>query len=153
MEDARLIVSELFTNAVNAAPGVTAALYLHYEGGELCLGVWDPSAQEPVMGVLDPEEESGQGLYIVEALSLRHGHYRDRTAPGKVVWATLKVPGQAWPPGSRDAAGRRAATAAVETARPPGAGVPRRHADLHEAPAAVMAPEDRIPQVRGSARL
>lgn len=108
MEDARLIVSELFTNAVNAAPGVTAALYLDYEGRELRLGVWDPSAEEPVMGVLDTEEESGRGLYIVEALSIRHGYHRHRSAPGKVVWAALKVPGRAWAPGGWDVAGAAA---------------------------------------------
>lgn len=93
IDDARVIASELFTNAVKAAYGQTVALYLAHRDGQLRVCVWDPSPADPVMGPIDDEAEWGRGLFIVAALASAHGHYRDPGIPGKFVWATLKAGG------------------------------------------------------------
>jgi anti-sigma regulatory factor (Ser/Thr protein kinase) len=91
LENARLISSELFTNALRAARSTDLYLLLAHEVTAIRLGVWDPSPNLPVMGLCDPREESGRGLHIVATLADDHGCYRVENPPGKVVWATLNI--------------------------------------------------------------
>jgi anti-sigma regulatory factor (Ser/Thr protein kinase) len=91
LENARLIVSELFTNAVRAARSADLYLLLTHEHTAIRLGVWDPSPDLPVMVACDPRDESGRGLHIVAALSDDHGCHRVDDPPGKVVWAALHI--------------------------------------------------------------
>lgn len=93
VENARLIVSELVTNAVVATPGKVVLLVLAREKGAISLGVWDSGDTLPVMGEEIPAdlyEESGRGLYLVAKLSDEHGSQRVETG-GKIIWARLKI--------------------------------------------------------------
>lgn len=88
LDDAVLILSELFTNAVVHAAGdgcsTLAAAMWH---GHLRITVSDPDPD--VRQALDDDDEHGRGLELVRALSLRHG--TDRGSAGKVSWAELLV--------------------------------------------------------------
>jgi anti-sigma regulatory factor (Ser/Thr protein kinase) len=89
-DSAKLIVSELFTNAVkHGTPGEDVWLLLTYEGEGLVIGVWDSSQQMPKRGRRDQLEESGRGLYLVESIADAYGAYRVREPQGKIVWARL----------------------------------------------------------------
>ncbi|MBC6459723.1 ATP-binding protein [Actinomadura sp. HBU206391] len=91
LADARLIVSELFTNALHAARGTDLRLLLTHEETAVRSGIWDPNPEPPIIGVCDPLEESGRGLHIVAALADDHGWHRVDSPPGKVVWASLNI--------------------------------------------------------------
>jgi anti-sigma regulatory factor (Ser/Thr protein kinase) len=114
---AELLVSELASNAVQAS-GVTELqsvkepiyaelkligvrlLELH---DSLVIEVWDTSPQPPML--LQPDEalEHGRGLQIVDALSIRWGHY-DARIGGKIVWCQLALNDTADANGPDDAA-------------------------------------------------
>jgi anti-sigma regulatory factor (Ser/Thr protein kinase) len=86
-ETARLLVSELVANAVtHAATDVTLALDL----GPECLRVEvsDGARSELRARHPGPEDPSGRGLLIVEALADRWGVEAD--PPGKTVWFELE---------------------------------------------------------------
>jgi hypothetical protein len=53
----------------------------------MVIHVWDASPEMPVRKDTAPDEESGRGLMLVEALSKDHGVYRK--AEGKTVWALI----------------------------------------------------------------
>jgi hypothetical protein len=91
LEPARLIVSELFTNALHATPGGDLFLLLKHEISSVSIGVWDSSRDMPIMRSCDAEEESGRGLHIVAALADDHGTYRVREPTGKIAWARLNL--------------------------------------------------------------
>jgi anti-sigma regulatory factor (Ser/Thr protein kinase) len=96
---AELVVSELLTNALRH--GVPSARNLV---GEHCIRlrllaqapymmcmVTDPGSDIPVLRESEPTSESGRGLNVVEACSVRWGwHLLDEG--GKVVWALLRPP-------------------------------------------------------------
>ncbi|MFD7729173.1 ATP-binding protein [Kitasatospora phosalacinea] len=88
---ARLVVSELATNAVRARggpPGFTLTLVLR--DGALLVQVGDQDPHPPRPRTAGPEATGGRGLHLVDELSSRWGYYR--TSPhGKVVWAELPV--------------------------------------------------------------
>ncbi|MBC6461504.1 hypothetical protein [Actinomadura sp. HBU206391] len=50
VENARVIVSELVTNAVAATPGKVVLLVLAREKGAISVGVWDSGETLPAMG-------------------------------------------------------------------------------------------------------
>lgn len=86
-DDAVLILSELFANAVEHAAGegcstLAAAMWQ----GHLRITVSDPDRD--VRQALK-DDEHGRGLELVRALSLRSG--TDRGSAGKVAWAELSV--------------------------------------------------------------
>jgi anti-sigma regulatory factor (Ser/Thr protein kinase) len=93
-EDAALIVSELMTNAAEAAmllpdrPPVTLGLLASEKS--LIIEVWDRSPLDLETREAGPDAEGGRGLTVVAALSERWGwertgHHR------KVVWAELAL--------------------------------------------------------------
>jgi hypothetical protein len=94
---AELVVSELVTNALRhgipagAKPGEPAVVRLQLHAQEpfvLCM-VTDLARTIPVLRDADPAAESGRGLTVVEACSVRWGwHLLDEG--GKVVWALLR---------------------------------------------------------------
>lgn len=94
-EDVELVVSELVTNAVQAARplrlGASLRLWLLAGQAEILTMVWDAGTQPPVRMHADREAESGRGLMLVEALTARWDWYPVR-APcgGKAVWALLR---------------------------------------------------------------
>ncbi|MGP3976912.1 ATP-binding protein [Streptomyces sp. 8N114] len=93
-EDAALITSELATNVVtHAARGIGDyfELVLRRRDGVLVLEVSDSFQWEmPELRKPDPEETSGRGLLLVDALSQAWG-VRPRTGAGKTVWVHLAV--------------------------------------------------------------
>ncbi|MFI9077739.1 ATP-binding protein [Streptomyces sioyaensis] len=92
IEDSILITSELTTNVVNHAKGTGDyfELGLRRRNGLLALEVADsyqwrmPELQKPA-----PDDLSGRGLFLVDALSENWG-VRPRN-PGKTVWAHLAI--------------------------------------------------------------
>jgi anti-sigma regulatory factor (Ser/Thr protein kinase) len=94
---AELIVSELVTNAVQAAdrlrvradqPAVPVVkLWLLSDRISLVMHVWDGSSDMPVRRDGTPDEEGGRGLMLVDHLAKDWGAYRKDG--GKVVWAQI----------------------------------------------------------------
>jgi anti-sigma regulatory factor (Ser/Thr protein kinase) len=89
-DDAELIVSELMSNAISAAPAAGVALYLAADPGRLTLLVWDASPDLPARHRHDDDAVSGRGLEIIDALADRWGTWGP-VASGKVVWAWLDL--------------------------------------------------------------
>lgn len=103
-DEAELIVSELLTNAINAAAEPTASaaaarshrapeviLFLEARGDELAVYVWDACPQLPQRRPHDNLSIGGRGLDIVETMSQRWGWAT--CSSGKIVWACL-APGK-----------------------------------------------------------
>jgi anti-sigma regulatory factor (Ser/Thr protein kinase) len=91
-DDAELLVSELFSNAVKASlamPGSElVSLRLLANRSCLVIEVWDSHPGDPHPAHPGADGESGRGFLVVESLAHRWGWQRIR--PGlKVVWAEL----------------------------------------------------------------
>ena len=120
-ESAELVASELVTNSVNACARLDGAgirLVLTLGRGELAILVRDCHPGAPLAGQPGPDDESGRGLLIVEALSDRCGWYPLQGAqPAKITWAVISAPQRGdEPPGEADPGGP--ATAAVALTAP-----------------------------------
>ncbi|GAA2250137.1 SpoIIE family protein phosphatase [Actinomadura luteofluorescens] len=87
-ETARLLVSELVTNALVHGAG-SVGLRLIRGRGLLC-EVHDDGADMPHLRHTEATDESGRGLQLVGHLAARWGTHR--TAGGKVVWFEQRVP-------------------------------------------------------------
>lgn len=94
---AELVVSELLTNALRHGlrsarkpPGdYPIRLRLLAQAPFIMCMVTDPGSEIPVLHDFDPAAESGRGLTVVEACTVRWGwHLLD--GDGKVVWALLR---------------------------------------------------------------
>ncbi|HEY8480568.1 MAG TPA: ATP-binding protein [Spirillospora sp.] len=90
-EDVTLIVSELLTNATAASSG-TITMRLLLDPESLTVEVSDQSPDRPRRRQAGPDDESGRGLLIVEALTEAWGH-RSSADGAKVVWARCRLPG------------------------------------------------------------
>ncbi len=104
-QDGELLVSELVTNAVQAAAGhAQAAVRLRLSGDRtrVLIEVWDADPRPPApkdlgeYGTPDPQEEGGRGLFLVAALSARWDWYPTREPVGKVVWCEMEALLPAW---------------------------------------------------------
>lgn len=94
-EDVGLVVSELLTNAVVHSGGSRVGVTLRVAGRRgrrrLCVAVSDQGCPEPGPQLpAPPDQESGRGLTLVEALSARCG--ATPTEHGKDCWAELAIP-------------------------------------------------------------
>ncbi len=85
---AELLVSELVTNAINHGR-TTCLLELTATPTVLRAAVADDGDGAPQLRYAGPEDESGRGLAIVEALASRWGV--EPTSSGKVVWFELNL--------------------------------------------------------------
>lgn len=84
---ATLIVSELVANAIVHA-ATPAGLRAQWSNGVLRLEVMDHAeGSPPDPKVAEPDDESGRGLFLVDALSTAWGV--ESTDHGKVVWAEV----------------------------------------------------------------
>jgi serine phosphatase RsbU (regulator of sigma subunit)/anti-sigma regulatory factor (Ser/Thr protein kinase) len=88
VETVTLITSELVTNALlHASPPVR--LRLRAAPGAVYVEVFDQAPHEPRVRAADPDDESGRGMVLVDALAHRWGSRSSRG--GKVVWAEVRV--------------------------------------------------------------
>lgn len=95
-DDVEVTVSELVTNAVEAAMSawppprpapVPVRLWLASDLDAVLVQVWDCSRQLPVRRDGGPQAERGRGLVLVAAICRASGMYW--SAGGKVVWAVI----------------------------------------------------------------
>lgn len=109
IDSAVLVASELVSNSVAALadPGTVdaghpsglprlaggtvpaIAVRLRSDGGLLLIEVWDGAGGKPERREAGPDDESGRGLAIVEALSEAYG-CDPHSGGGKVCWALLR---------------------------------------------------------------
>jgi len=105
VDTARLVVSELVTNAIRH-PGTmadqplayselksvsTVELVLEANSSTLRISVQDRDPAPPMLKEVGVEATGGRGLFLVAQLSMRWGHYLCRPRPGKVVWAEVPL--------------------------------------------------------------
>ncbi|MFC1440733.1 ATP-binding protein [Streptacidiphilus sp. N1-10] len=90
LEDARLVTSELVTNAAKYAPGPCLLdLDLELDAGILRITLWDTQPSLPVPSEADPARVGRHGLEIVLALCRRFEV--ERQAGGKRVQVDLEL--------------------------------------------------------------
>jgi serine/threonine-protein kinase RsbW len=90
-DDAALVVTELFTNAVRHTRSEKITCVLHDTGYVVRLEVTDQGhgAGVPVPCVAEADEEGGRGLLLVSLLSLAWGSDPADSGVGRMVWAEL----------------------------------------------------------------
>jgi anti-sigma regulatory factor (Ser/Thr protein kinase) len=92
-DNAELLVSELLTNAVQAARSVGSMgpvrLWLLSDARQLLILVWDANPLPPIRVYTRLETESGRGLLLVDALGERWDWYVPEGIGGKVVWTLV----------------------------------------------------------------
>jgi len=106
-----LVVTELLTNSVRACTGPDGRprydgtvlpvvhLRLASDRARVLVEVWDSVQHAPVARRAGPDEESGRGIALVQALADRWDWATVPGWPGKVVWAVLRSalrPGATW---------------------------------------------------------
>jgi len=64
-------------------------LWLLSDSSTLLIEVWDGSDRMPLPRDLDPQDEHGRGLWLVEAFSQDWGVFRPAYVHGKVIWAVV----------------------------------------------------------------
>jgi anti-sigma regulatory factor (Ser/Thr protein kinase) len=84
-----LLASELVTNAVRHERSKSITLAISCADGQLRVEVHDTSSAMPVLVDSPADAETGRGLMLVAALSIKWGFYR--TPAGKAVYFTLAV--------------------------------------------------------------
>ncbi|MFE7598735.1 ATP-binding protein [Streptomyces sp. NPDC057494] len=102
IEVARLLVSELATNAIrHAHPTKTAAaaadsagigtivLMLWPSDGGIILAVSDPDPRPPAPRASDASATGGRGLVLIQTMANRWGYSPTQPHPGKIVWAEV----------------------------------------------------------------
>jgi anti-sigma regulatory factor (Ser/Thr protein kinase) len=87
VDDAVIVVSELVTNAMAAAPYTPIFVALRLTHGRPLLEVWDMSPDPPVLRKADETSIGGRGLRIVQELSVTFGW--NQKGRWKVVWSLL----------------------------------------------------------------
>ena len=104
-EAAELLLSELVTNAVQAARATVndmpVNVRLSANRARLLIEVYDGNLQPPVPRVLENDipaldAESGRGLFLVETLSERWSWYPTGNPEGKVTWCEISAPHAHW---------------------------------------------------------
>lgn len=115
-DDAGLVITELFTNAVRHTDSARITCALHDTGTVVRLEVTDQGRGTgvPVPCDAEADEEGGRGLLLVSVLSLAWGSDPAEDGTGRVVWAEL----------ARTTA-RAPARSAARTPAPRTAGTPR----------------------------
>jgi anti-sigma regulatory factor (Ser/Thr protein kinase) len=89
VHDSMLVMSEIVTNAVNAARGAQVRLRCALREGAPLLECWDPSPALPAPTGALAMDEHGRGLAIIAAYAAEVGVRPSATGLGKVVWALM----------------------------------------------------------------
>ena len=103
-ETVELVVSELVTNAVRVSTGPDGRpkydpktgmqrvhLRLSSDRTHVLIEVWDQDPRLPIARAAGPDDESGRGLTLVEALCERWDCGMRPGWDGKVVWAEVRT--------------------------------------------------------------
>ena len=92
-DEAELVLSELFTNAIRHASAPWDRLietrYERLPDGGIRIEVHDANDGVPLMQRPTGEDEGGRGLALVDALTGRRWGVSSRLGVGKLVWARL----------------------------------------------------------------
>lgn len=89
VHDCTLVISEIVTNAIAAAPGRRVHLRCAIHNGAPLLECWDPSPELPTARPGFHTAETGRGLTIIAAYAKETGTRPSPTGTGKVVWAQM----------------------------------------------------------------
>lgn len=93
VEDAKLLVSELVTNAVrHGRPDVTLRVSLQSLLIEISVQDEGPAGLSADIHPLDLKSPGGRGLRIVDLMSSTWGVITTDPSPGKTVWFRLDTP-------------------------------------------------------------
>lgn len=95
-DDAKLVVSELITNSVEANCQ-EAVLAIDAHRDRVTVAVSDDAPGAPALERPPPDVSRGRGLVIVDALTERWGVDYGAREGRKTVWAQLRVPTSAVP--------------------------------------------------------
>jgi anti-sigma regulatory factor (Ser/Thr protein kinase) len=110
-EVARLLVSEVVTNAVRFA-GSHDRLQIHLaaHADRVRIAVRDGSALRPIVKAARDDDEAGRGMHLVAALASEWGVLDGPSGPepGKQVWFELATPDSTTITGTRRPGGRTA---------------------------------------------
>jgi anti-sigma regulatory factor (Ser/Thr protein kinase) len=87
--EAKLVASELVTNAAIATPDAEICLLLAQEADAVLIGVWDSSPILPKKRPCGPDSTSGWGLHIVTAIADHTDTFPTTDPRGKITWARL----------------------------------------------------------------
>ena len=92
-DDASLVVTELFTNAVRHTDSEQITCVLQDTGRAIRLEVTDQGRGTgvPVPYTAEADEEGGRGLLLVSVLAAAWGSDPAQDGTGRVVWAELAV--------------------------------------------------------------
>ncbi|MEY9839575.1 ATP-binding protein [Streptacidiphilus sp. EB103A] len=90
-----LLVSELVTNAILHGSGDFLTIAMCARSEEVYVEVLDGSSVTPALREAEPDDESGRGMFLVNAYAASWGVHS--TPRGKAVWATCRLPAQPVP--------------------------------------------------------
>ncbi|WP_442803090.1 ATP-binding protein [Streptomyces pseudogriseolus] len=93
VDDAKLIVSELVTNAIQHGSGAQVTFTMTVRDGFLHLAVHDGTPCRPVVRNAPDDAECGRGLFLVDCLASAHGGTWGTSDDGTTTWCCLAVPG------------------------------------------------------------
>ncbi|MFA1545022.1 ATP-binding protein [Actinomadura chokoriensis] len=89
IHDSMLVMSEIVSNAVTAAPGHHIRLRCTLQEEAPLLECWDPSPALPRSRNISGTAENGRGLMIITAFAEGAGTRPSATGEGKIVWALM----------------------------------------------------------------
>jgi anti-sigma regulatory factor (Ser/Thr protein kinase) len=89
IDGAELVASELVTNAVTKAKGMTIQMRIRWGETSGYVEVWDADPSPPIQRDAEETDTNGRGLFLVEMYAARWDHYPSEG--GKVVWAELTL--------------------------------------------------------------
>ena len=92
LDDVALLLTELTANAIRHAHGIVG-VEIALNGDRLTVRVCDEDDSQPRVGEAGADDESGRGLWLVDAIADRWGW--EAGEPGKVVWFELTTPASA----------------------------------------------------------
>ncbi|MFF9301107.1 ATP-binding protein [Streptomyces sp. NPDC014764] len=94
VDDAKLIVSELVTNAIQHGDGQQITMTMTVRDGLLHLAVHNETPGRPVARDAPSDAERGRGLFLVDFLAAAHGGTWGTDHDGATIWCTLAVDGR-----------------------------------------------------------
>lgn len=93
IDDSTVVMSEIVTNAVEAARGHALRIRVMLHTGAPLLECWDPSPELPRACAAGLDALSGRGLAIIAAYAKDTGVRPSATGIGKIVWTLMPADG------------------------------------------------------------